>query len=211
MKDIISEFTAIKGLGEAKAKALVKAGYKSTEDLASASVKDLSAVEGIGPSLAEKIKAGASELATSVSEEPASTELAATTELEMDEESRRLFKVRKVQKGKKPDFKRADSHKFKRLDSNWRRPRGLQGKKRRHVAAKGALAQVGYGSPVTVKGLHPSGFAEILVRTPSDVDKVDASIEAIRIARTVGAKKRNVIEEMAMELNIKVLNPTRGE
>jgi large subunit ribosomal protein L32e len=211
MKDIISEFTAIKGLGDAKAKALVKAGYKSIEDLASASIEDLSAVEGIGPSLAEKIKAGASELATSVSEKPDSTELAATIELEMDEESRRLFKVRKVQKGKKPDFKRADSHKFKRLDSNWRRPRGLQSKKRRHVRAKGALAQVGYGSPVTVKGLHPSGFAEVLVRTVSDVEKVDASIEAIRIARTVGAKKRNVIEEKAVELNIRVLNPSRGE
>ena len=99
MKDIISEFTAIKGLGEAKAKALVKAGYKSMDDLAGASIEDLSSVEGIGPSLAEKIKTGASELATSVTEEPAATEPAVTTELEMDEESRRLFKVRKVQKG----------------------------------------------------------------------------------------------------------------
>lgn len=211
MKDIISEFTAIKGLGEAKAKALFKSGYKSIADLSSASTEDLSTVDGIGPSLAEKIKSGASELVTSVSEKPASTEIAATTELEMDGESRRLFKVRKVQKGKKPDFKRADSHKFKRLDANWRRPRGLQGKKRRHVRAKGALAQVGYGSPVTVKGLHPSGFAEVLVRNVSDVEKVDASIEAIRIAGTVGAKKRNLIKEKAVELNIRVLNPSRGE
>ncbi|MBN1134127.1 MAG: 50S ribosomal protein L32e, partial [Methanosarcinaceae archaeon] len=90
-------------------------------------------------------------------------------------------------------------------------PRGLQGKKRRHVRAKGALAQVGYGSPVIVKGLHPSGFAEVLVRNVSDVEKVDASIEAIRIARTVGAKKRNLIKEKAVELNIRVLNPSRGE
>ncbi|HET8686705.1 MAG TPA: 50S ribosomal protein L32e, partial [Methanosarcina sp.] len=40
--------------------------------------------------------------------------------LDMDSESRRLFNVRKVQKGKKPQFKRAACHKFKRLDSNWR-------------------------------------------------------------------------------------------
>ncbi|MFY9201953.1 MAG: 50S ribosomal protein L32e, partial [Methanosarcina flavescens] len=44
--------------------------------------------------------------------------------LDMDSESRRLFNVRKVLKGKKPQFKRAACHKFKRLDSNWRRPRG---------------------------------------------------------------------------------------
>ncbi|MDD4523159.1 MAG: 50S ribosomal protein L32e, partial [Methanosarcina sp.] len=47
--------------------------------------------------------------------------------LDTDSEFRRLFNVRKVLKGKKPQFKRAACHKFKRLDSNWRRPRGLQG------------------------------------------------------------------------------------
>lgn len=136
---------------------------------------------------------------------------AVTTELALDEESKRLFKVRKVQKGKKPAFKRADSHKYKRLDSNWRRPRGLQGKQRRHIAAKGALVQTGYGSPVAVKGLHPSGYAEVLVNTVKDVDDVDASFEAIRIGRTVGARKKAIIEAKATEMGIKILNPTRSE
>ncbi|WP_440952517.1 50S ribosomal protein L32e [Methanococcoides sp. FTZ1] len=136
---------------------------------------------------------------------------AAATKLALDEESLRLFKVRKVQKGKKPTFKRTDSHKYKRLDSNWRRPRGLQGKHRRHIAAKGAIAQVGYGSPAAVKGLHPSGYAEVLVNTVADVDNVDASLEAIRIARTVGARKKALIEAKATEMGIKILNPTRSE
>jgi large subunit ribosomal protein L32e len=136
---------------------------------------------------------------------------AVATELALDEESKRLFKVRKVQKGKKPEFKRTDSHKYKRLDSNWRRPRGLQGKQRRHIAAKGAIAQVGYGSPAAVKGLHPSGYAEVLVNTVSDVENVDASLEAIRIARTVGARKKALIEAKATEMGIKILNPTRSE
>lgn len=131
--------------------------------------------------------------------------------VDVSENTKRLFKVRKVQKGKKPTFKRADAHKYKRLDSNWRRPRGLQGKQRRHYKAKGAVVQAGYGSPAAVKGLHPSGYAEVLVNTVSDVEKVDASVEAIRIARTVGARKRALIEAKASELGIKVLNPTRGE
>jgi large subunit ribosomal protein L32e len=131
--------------------------------------------------------------------------------VDVSENTKRLFKVRKVQKGKKPTFKRADAHKYKRLDSNWRRPRGLQGKKRRHYKSKGAVVQAGYGSPVAVKGLHPSGYAEVLVNTVSDVDKVDASVEAIRIGRTVGARKKALIEAKASELSIKVLNPTRGE
>lgn len=218
MEDTIKEFTNIKGLGEAKAKVLVDAGFNSVDKLANASIEDLTAVDGIGEALATKIKAGVLELSSETvkvseesTEEPKATKAVEVSELVMDDESRRLFNVRKVLKGKKPDFKRTDSHKLKRLDSNWRRPRGLQGKQRKHIKAKGALAQVGYGSPVAVKGLHPSGYADILVRNVGDIDAIDATIEAIRIARTIGAKKKAVIEEKAAELGIKVLNPTRGE
>lgn len=128
-----------------------------------------------------------------------------------DEKQKKLFKVRKVQKGKKPAFRRANHHKFQRLDSNWRRPRGLQGKQRRHYKAKGAIAQVGYGSPKAVKGLHPSGYAEVLVNNLNEAESVDAEVEAIRIAAKVGARKRALIESKAAELGIKVLNPSGGE
>ena len=220
MEDIIKEFTNIKGLGEAKAKALADAGFKSVDELANASIEDLTAIEGVGAALANKIKAGALELSSETAEvsdestektAPKATKAVEVGELAMDDESKRLFKVRKVLKGKKPHFNRTDAHKYKRLDSNWRRPRGLQGKQRKHIKAKGALAQAGYGSPVAVKGLHPSGYADILVRNVGDVDAIDATIEAIRIARTVGAKKKSAIEEKAAQLGIKVLNPTRGE
>jgi large subunit ribosomal protein L32e len=129
----------------------------------------------------------------------------------MDDKTKRLFKVRKVQKHKKPQFKRTDSHKYKRLDDNWRRPRGLQGKQRKGIRAKGAIAQVGYGSPAAVKGLHPSGYAEVLVCTTSQLDGVNAETEAIRVAAKVGGRKKALIEAKAAELSIKVLNPTRGE
>lgn len=129
----------------------------------------------------------------------------------MEGKIKRLFKARKVQKGKKPNFKRTDSHKYKRLDSNWRRPRGLRGKQRRHYKAKGAIAQVGYGSPKVVKGFHPSGYSEVLVNTVSDLDNVDASSEAIRVAGKVGARKKSIIQAKASELGIKVLNPLRSE
>ena len=40
---------------------------------------------------------------------------------------------------------------------------------------------------------------------------VDASLEAIRIGRTVGAKKKALIEAKAVEMGIKILNPARSE
>lgn len=131
--------------------------------------------------------------------------------LDMDSESRRLFNVRKVLKGKKPQFKRAAYHKFKRLDSNWRRPRGTQGKQRRKYISKGALAQVGYGSPVAVKGLHPSGYSDVLISSVDELELIDPSYEAIRIASTVGARKKAIIIAKAEELGIKILNSGRSE
>ena len=131
--------------------------------------------------------------------------------LDMDPESKRLFNVRKVQKGKKPQFKRTCCHKFKRLDTNWRRPRGSQGKQRRKYVSKGALAKVGYGSPVAVKGLHPSGYFDVLIFSTSELELVDPSYEAIRVAAAVGAKKKTVILAKAEELGIRVLNPGKGD
>lgn len=146
-----------------------------------------------------------------MAEEISEVESTSVSALDMDPESRRLFNVRKVQKGKKPQFKRTCSHKFKRLDTNWRRPRGSQGKQRRKYAAKGALAQVGYGSPVAVKGLHPSGYSDVLISSIAELELIDPSFEAIRIARTIGAQKKAIILAKAEELGIKVLNPGRSE
>lgn len=122
-------------------------------------------------------------------------------------EKRRLLKIRKQQKSKKPAFRRADGHKKKKLDVNWRRPRGLQGKLRKRIAAKGAVVQIGYGSPRAVKGLHPSGFEDVLVRNPNDLQSINPEDQAARIARTVGVRKRLIIEEIAADRGIKILNP----
>ncbi len=67
--------------------------------------------------------------------------------------------------------------------------------------------QVGYGSPKAVRGLHPSGFEEVMVRNPDDLQPIDPSYQAARIARTVGVRKRLMIEEVAKSREIKILNP----
>jgi len=134
-----------------------------------------------------------------------------TNLLDADPEFRRLFKVRKVQKAKKPSFHKQCHHKFKRLTKAWRRPRGLQSKQRAGILGKGAMATVGYGSPVLTKGLHPSGYDEVLVYNVDDLVLVDPEFEAVRIGGQVGGKKRAAIVEKAAEFNIKVLNPGKGE
>lgn len=130
---------------------------------------------------------------------------------QLDDATRRLLKIRKKQKSKKPEFRRTDSHKKKKLDDNWRRPKGLHNKLRKRIAAKGAIVQAGYSSPRPVRGLHPSGFKEVLVRNPGDLEMIDPAYQAARIAHTVGVRKRMIIEETAVDRGIRILNPLSKE
>jgi len=128
------------------------------------------------------------------------------TNLDLDEETRRLLGARKTNKASLPEFNRIDSHKNKSLKLSWRKPMGHHSQFRRQRKAKGSLVKAGYGAPAAVRGLHASGYEEVLVHRPQDVQGVTKT-QAIRIGRTVGKKKQAEIEKAAKELNIKVLNP----
>lgn len=126
--------------------------------------------------------------------------------LDLDEETRRLLDARRVNKSSLPEFNRIDSHKKKKLALSWRKPRGHHSQLRRQRKAKGSLVKAGFGSPAMVRGLHSSGYEEVLVFRPQDVQGIKKT-QAIRIGGTVGKKKQAEIEKLAKELNIKVLNP----
>jgi len=119
--------------------------------------------------------------------------------------------LRQRMKRKKPRFRRQESWRYKRVTEVWRRPDGVDSKMR--IKAKGwpKSAEVGYRGPKAARYLHPSGYSEVLVRNVDDVDKVDPKTQAIRIAHTVGAKKRVEISARAREKGIRVLNPREEE
>ncbi|MCE8427163.1 MAG: 50S ribosomal protein L32e [Candidatus Methanoperedens sp.] len=133
----------------------------------------------------------------------------AQVKISFDEETKRLLDVRKKQKSKKPVFKQTDSHKKKKLADYWRRPDGMHNKTRTSQHGKCPLVEAGYGSPASVRGLHSSGFEDILVKNPGDLDSINVGTQAARIAHTVGSRKRTLIEKKAAELGLKILNPTR--
>jgi len=120
-------------------------------------------------------------------------------------------KIRKRPKAKKPDFKRQESWRYKRLETGWRSSRGIDSKMRKRVKGWPRSPGIGYRSPRELMGLHPSGYEEILVHNPGEIDKVDPKRQAIRIAHTVGARKRVEISKRAEEKGIRILNPKREE
>ena len=103
-------------------------------------------------------------------------------------------------------FKRQEYARYKKLGMKWRRPRGKTSKMRRYEAGKPAMPSIGYGSPKAERGLHPSGFKDVLVRNMSELENLDPTTEAGRISATIGKKKKEGMLNKASELGIKILN-----
>ena len=68
------------------------------------------------------------------------------------------------------------------------------------------MVEIGYRKPRLVRGVHPSGYVEVLVYRPADLDSLDPEVHAARIASTVGALKRQEIIKKAESMMIRVLN-----
>jgi large subunit ribosomal protein L32e len=108
---------------------------------------------------------------------------------------------------KKPKFRRWGSQNLKRLKSSWRKPRGLHSKIRVRKKSKIKMPSIGYGTPRKLKHLHPSGLKEVLVFNANGLQNVNPKEEAVKIAHSVGKRKREEILKKAEELKIKILNP----
>jgi len=127
---------------------------------------------------------------------------------ELPQPLKRLLRLRLQIKRKKPEFVRIDQWRYKRIeDSGWRNQRTLDNKIRRKWKGWPKPVEVGYRKPAAVRGLHPSGFVEVLVHRPEDLAGLDPKVHAVRIGRTVGLRKRLEIVKKARELGFYVLNP----
>ncbi|AFZ71556.1 50S ribosomal protein L32e [Natronobacterium gregoryi] len=226
--DELQSLEDISGVGESKAEALREAGFESIADVKEADQADLAEAEGIGNALAARIKADVGDLEVT-DETEAEIEDEGVEEQEPDddvetelqprglvdktpdlsEEEQRLLERRKSEG--KPQFNRQDYHKKKRTPESWRRPRGQLSKQRRGVKGKGPTVEAGFRTPEDIRGKHPSGFEEVYVENTADLEGVDGDREAVRIAASVGARKRERIEELAEEQGVRVLNPTYEE
>ena len=129
----------------------------------------------------------------------------------LDEATKAALGARKAQKKVQPKFRRQEWFRYRRLSrTGWRKPKGYQSSQRMNRKYRSPMARVGYGKIASARNLHPSGFEEVLVHRPEDLDGIDPAVQAARVGRTVGGRKRVFIHERADELGIRVLNRRRG-
>ncbi|HZA99405.1 MAG TPA: 50S ribosomal protein L32e [Nitrososphaera sp.] len=118
-----------------------------------------------------------------------------------------LLAARKKVAQRRPKFIRQESWRYDRLAENWRKPKGKDNKMRLQKSGMPALVKVGYRGPRAARGLHPSGYRDIIIHNTAELVRLDPKKDAARIGHTVGKKKRIEIINKAVELDIKVLNP----
>ena len=117
----------------------------------------------------------------------------------------------RLMKDSKPEFRRQESWRYKRVKENWRRPRGVTSKMRKEESGFPAKVKNGYGTAGSTRGLHPRGLVDTLVWREVELEKMDPKVHIVRIAAGVGEKKRRGILTKAKDLNFHVANPGKEE
>lgn len=222
----IKTFTDLAGLKEGNVAELAEIGITSVAELKEAvfdsvKVKEvIKSLSGVGPKTVEGWKAAFSEEGESkkveIVEESADSKkvevlesgsgYAVKAKPELSEETVDGLAKRAIISGHRPAFKRQEWFRYSKLGEKWRKPKGIHSKMKRQLKRRPPMVHIGYRGPASVRDLHPSGFAEVLVHNVDGLENIDPKVQAIRIGGTVGTKKRIEIEDRAAELGIRVLN-----
>ena len=226
----VKAFKELPGFKDENTAELESIGIKSVSDLAKA-LKDDSKVKeiiktlsGVGPKTVDKWKDA---LEGSEKSEPKAEKKEKKVEIveketeiveagddvytvkakpELSEETVDALAKRAIISGRRPAFKRQEWFRYSKLGEMWRRPKGIHSKMKRNLGRRPPVVDIGYRGPKAARGLHPSGFEEVMVYNIDGLEGIDPKIQAVRIGGTVGTKKRIQIEDRAQELGIRVLN-----
>jgi len=226
----VKDFKDLRGLTDGNIEELKSIGINTVEELRDAVNDDAKVKEvvktlsGVGPKTVANWKAAfegeapAKEAAPAKKEakkdepeavvvEADSHEYVVKKKADIDPETADALAKRAIISGRRPAFKRQEWFRYAKFkDSTWRKPKGIHSKMKRRLKRRGPIVDIGFRGPVAVRGLHPTGFEEVLVYNVEGLDNIDPKKQAVRIGGTVGTKKRMAIEDRADELGIRILN-----
>jgi large subunit ribosomal protein L32e len=225
---VLKEFEALKGVGKVKAKLIYDNGFDSMEKLKKAKIKDLTKLKGITEKNAneilgqikEKKEKPMNKTPEKKDKEEPKEKKADDVEIvdkkegaykpkikpQLNEKEKKQLVIRRQIKKRTPHFLRDEGFRYKRIPKNWRRPTGYTSKLRINLKYRPSKVRVGFRAPKIVRGLHASGFQEVMIHTVKELETINPKKQAGRIGGTVGTKKRLEIAKRAGELDIRILN-----
>jgi large subunit ribosomal protein L32e len=113
---------------------------------------------------------------------------------------------KKYLSSKRVEFHRQEWFRYQKLGDKWRKPKGIHSKMRRHYNKRPPIVSIGYRSPKATRGLHPSGFREIVVHNCWDLEFINPKLEAARVAHGVGFANLMKIVLVADKKGVRLLN-----
>lgn len=119
---------------------------------------------------------------------------------------RRLLALRAEKKHHKPSFRRVECWRFVRVKPAWHKARGNTSKTRQKRKSGVKSPDTGYYSPKSIRGLHPSGLQDTLIRTKEDLEGLSPKVHGIRIAKNLGIRKKIQLIEYTKERGFQILN-----
>lgn len=121
--------------------------------------------------------------------------------------ARKHMRERDEASRRRPKFVRPESWRYVRLETTWRKPKGIDNHQRKQKSrGRPGIVKVGYGGARLTRGLHPSGYTDNLVHNVAGLDGLDPSRDGVRIAHGVGRRKRIQIASEAVSRKFKVFN-----
>ena len=224
----IKTLTDLAGLKEENVAELAAIGITTIDELKVAISDDVKVKEvikslsGVGPKTVDGWKAALNETSdapkTEKPKKAETTEVVEVSEVheegayvvkakpELSDETTEALAKRAIISGRRPAFKRQEWFRYSKLGEKWRKPKGIHSKMKRRLKRRTPMVDIGFRGPTAARGLHPSGFEEVLIHNVDGLENIDPKVQAVRIGGTVGTKKRMAIEDRAAELGIRVLN-----
>ena len=92
-------------------------------------------------------------------------------------------------------FIRKDAHKKTRVGTGWRKPKGIQNKKRLQRKGNATKVKPGFGTKTTEKNTTRQGLKIITITTTEELKNINPKTQAIIISKTGKKKKLEIIAE----------------
>lgn len=115
--------------------------------------------------------------------------------------------IKRIKKKKKAYFNVPNYKQKVQVKNRWRKPHGIDSKKRIRRKEFGACPRVGYKNTFEARTAHPLGIKEVIVNNVAELEKIkDQERIGVRIAGAVSKRKKEIIRSRAKEIGMRVFN-----